>query len=257
MIDFNENGYKLINGDCYQQLKLLEDNSIDLIYTDPPYKYRIFNEDKTVNENDNTRYGKAIIKYLTVVDDITQKDYDLERFCKECIRVMKEPNIYIWCNKAQIIDYMKFFVIENECNYQILVWNKLDALPTYANKYIDDCEYCLYFYKGKGKCFPKSYEDAKKVYIDKINRDYKVWKHPTIKPLDFVRSHISNSSRPGDIILDPFMGSGTTGLAVKQLGEDRKFIGIELEKEYFDIAGYRIEGYESIPNKDDKKEVLW
>lgn len=69
--------------------------------------------------------------------------------------------------------------------------------------------------------------------------DKKLWNHPTIKPLDFTEKIIRNSSRKGETVLDPFMGSGTTGVACKKL--ERNFVGIELSKEYFEIAEKRIE----------------
>lgn len=247
------NSVDLRLGNCYEELKKIPDKSIDLIYTDPPYDYRIFNVEKEEDKG-TTEINKRITGYLTKVDDITARNYDLIAFCNECMRIMKEPNIYVWCNKAQVIDYLNFFVNEHHLKYQILIWFKTNALPTYSNKYLDDCEYCLYFY-STGKCYPKNYKDAQKVYTSPLNADSGVWGHPTIKPLDFVRSHISNSTRPGDIILDPFMGSGTTGLAVKQLGEDRKFIGIEINPEYIEIAKMRIDGYEKPIELD--KQSLW
>ena len=115
-----------------------------------------------------------------------------------------------------------------------------NALPTYSNKYLSDCEYCLHFYKGKGTTFPESYEDAKTVYIAPINQsDKKLYKHPTIKPLPLVEKIIRNSSREGDLVLDMFMGSGTTGVASKHLNRD--FIGFELNHEFFLIAKERID----------------
>lgn len=114
-------------------------------------------------------------------------------------------------------------------------------MPTYSNKYLSDTEYLLYFRKGSGKCFPQSYEDAKTFYIAPINhKDKKLYGHPTIKPLDITEKIIRNSTREGQLVLDPFMGSGTTGVAC--VNTDRKFIGIEIDKEYFDIAQKRVKG---------------
>jgi site-specific DNA-methyltransferase (adenine-specific) len=98
----------------------------------------------------------------------------------------------------------------------------------------------LYFRKGSGKCFPESYEDAKTFYIAPINhKDKKEFGHPTIKPLDITEKIIRNSTREGQLVLDPFMGSGTTGVAA--LNNNRNFIGIELDEGYFNIAKNRIE----------------
>lgn len=77
----------------------------------------------------------------------------------------------------------------------IIIWNKTNALPLFNNKYLSDKEYCLYFRKG-GYCSPKSYEDAKTVFLYPINiKDKKKWKHPTIK----LEALIRNSSRENDM----------------------------------------------------------
>ena len=100
----------------------------------------------------------------------------------------------------------------------------------------------MYFRKG-GYCNPaetdKAYENAKTYYIAPLNaKDKKLYKHPTIKPLDFTEKLIKNSSKIGDVVLDCYMGSGTTGVACKNL--ERDFIGIEINPEYFEIAKQRI-----------------
>lgn len=173
-----------------------------------------------------------------LVDANIDKGYDVNEFNTEFIRVMKNINIYIWCNKVQIPEYFNFYVDKHKCKFDILRWEKTNALPTYSNKYLSDTEFCLYFRKG-GMCKPNTYEDAKTYYSAPINaKDKKKWGHPTIKPLDFTQKLIRNSSNEGDIILDPFMGSGTTCVAAKL--ENRQFIGIEIDKEYFNIAKERI-----------------
>ena len=84
-----------------------------------------------------------------------------------------------------------------------------------------------------------SYETKRKYYVTPINKkDKDLWKHPTIKPLHIIKNLIINSSLEGDTVLDCFMGSGTTGVACKELG--RNFIGIEIDKNYFEIAEKRI-----------------
>lgn len=81
----------------------------------------------------------------------------------------------------------------------IIIWNKTNALPLFNNKYLSDKEYCLYFRKG-GYCSPKSYEDAKTVFLYPINiKDKKKWKHLTIKLETLIRKLIRNSSRENDM----------------------------------------------------------
>lgn len=239
----------LYNDDCMNILRGLPDSSIDLIVTDPPYDISATNGGGSVNNI------KKLNKSLNdLVDLDIDTGYDIETYNNEFVRVMKNINIYIWCNKVQIPEYFDFYVNRLGCKFDILLWYKTNSLPTYSNKYLTDKEYCLYFRKG-GVCNPQSYEDAKTIYIAPINiEDKKMYDHPTIKPLAFTESMIRNSSRVGDIVLDPFMGSGTTGVACKGLG--RNFIGVELNKKYFDISSMRINGCLSDDTEDiDKKYI--
>ena len=235
----------LRQGDCLEVMKDIPDKTIDLIVTDPPYNVSATNDGGTINK------VKKLNKSLKdLVEANITNGYDIETLGEEFMRVMKEPNIYLWCNKTQIPEYFKFYVEKYKCKFDILCWHKNNALPTYSNKYLSDTEYLLYFRKGKGKCFPKSYEDAKTYYIAPINhKDKKKYKHPTIKPLDITEKVIKNSSKENDIILDPFMGSGTTGVACKQL--NRNFIGIELLEEYYNIAKERIENASNTSYKEE------
>ena len=89
-----------------------------------------------------------------------------------------------------------------------------------------------------------SYDAAKTVYYQPINiKDKRSYGHPTIKPLNIIENLVLNSSKEGDVILDPFMGSGTTGVACKELG--RNFIGCEIDKNYFEIAKKRIDSVDT------------
>lgn len=225
----------LHNDDCYKIMADMKDHSIDLVYADPPYDVGIFKPGNGGTVNNRMKLDVT----LQAINEITETDYDLRKFCTEALRIMKEPNIYIWCNKAQFTDYFNFFVNEHQCKFEILFWNKTNALPTYSNKYLTDKEYCLYFYKGKGHCFPECYTDAKTIlYQSPINRENKIYNHPNVKPLEFVKAHISNSSREGEVVFDPFMGSGTAGVACKELG--RTYIGCELLTHHFNTAQARI-----------------
>lgn len=222
-------------GDCLELLKNIPNGCIDLIVTDPPYEIVTIGGGGTVN--DVKKLNKSL-KDLETADII--KGYDIEAYNKEFCRVMKEINIYLWCNKKQIPSYFDFYVNRLKCKFDIICWHKTNALPTYSNKYLSDTEYCLYFRKGKGKCFPVSYESAKTYYVEPMNvQDKKKWGHPTIKPLHMIENFVLNSSREGDYVLDPFMGSGTTGVAC--VLNNRKFIGVELNEEYYNVARKRIQ----------------
>lgn len=225
---------QLLNKDCIEGMKTLADNSIDLIVADPPY------EVLTKGGGSINKVQKLSKSLQDLEDANITKGYDIVAFGEEALRVMNEINIYFWCNKKQIPAYLDFYVNKHKCTFDILAWHKTNALPTYSNKYLSDTEYLLYFRKGKGKCFPESYEDAKTYYVAPINhKDKKLWGHPTIKPLDITEKIIRNSTREGQTVLDPFSGSGTTAIAC--MNNNRNFIGYELEKDYYDISLDRIE----------------
>jgi len=227
---------KIHLGDAYQLIKLIPDNSVDLIVTDPPYlmkgvkpRQKIYSSmGKNIRSRDVELYEANIVDGFNL-DILT-----------EFVRVLKNINCYIWCNKAQIISYLDFFVKEHKCKFEILIWNKANPVPAYNHNYLTDKEYCLYFRKSS-YCQPKNYTDAKTVFYEQTNiADKKLFKHPTIKPLKFIKQLICNSSNQGDLILDPFIGSGTTAIASIEL--NRQFIGFEHNKKWHTIATNRLKG---------------
>ena len=231
----------LINGDCLIAMKDIPDGSVDLIVTDPPYIV-------------TTGGGGVVNKILKLEDSLKDLDrakitegYDIESFSKEVQRLCKNGiNAYFWCNKLQIPEYFRVYVGLLNCKFDILCWHKRNALPTYHNKYLTDTEYCLYFRNGKSFANPKNYEDAQTYSVGVINlEDKRLYGHPTCKPLDWMRKLIRNSSSEGQTILDPFCGSGTTCIAA--LRENRKYIGIELDQHYYEVAKKRIENELSQP----------
>lgn len=228
---------ELHNGDCLEVMDRLIENGVkvDLIVTDPPYDIK------------NTKAGgkSELAKSIQGMNDeifnakIT-KGFDyiatLDKMCK----LQNNINMYIWCNKAQLPLYLNYFVTEKKCSFDLIKWVKTNPIPTFYNKYMSDTEYCLYVRKG-GRCMPSNFEDGSTLYQAPINiKDKKLYNHPTIKPLDIIEKIIRNSSLENELILDLFMGSGTTGVACKNL--NRRFIGVELDEKYFNIAKNRIEG---------------
>ncbi|MCI8587235.1 MAG: site-specific DNA-methyltransferase [Clostridia bacterium] len=212
--------------DCVEGLKLLDDNSIDLVVIDPPYKLDISNIRKTNTFNNYTN------ELLNLKDGFDLKILDV------LIKKMKKINIYIYCSKRQIKELLEYFSGKN-CNYEILTWHKQNPSPLTNNIYLPDTEYIIYA-REKGVKLYGSYHTKHKYYISGVNHsDKKKYKHPTVKPLQFIENHIENSSKPGDVVLDCFAGSGTT--LVASINKDRKFIGFEINKYYYEIAKCRIE----------------
>ena len=110
---------------------------------------------------------------------------------------------------------------------------------------MSDTEYCLIFRKDKAmNKETENYDDRKTWYIAPINvKDKCLYDHPTIKPIELVKRLVRNHSKENDIVLDCFLGSGTTAVACKEL--NRKYIGIEIDKEYYDIAVNRLNGIDA------------
>lgn len=228
---------KIHLGDCYQLIKEIPDKSVDLVHTDPPYD--IVN----TKPGGNSSLARSMRNYNK---ELVTANLNINLgigWCKEIPRIQKEINCYIWCNKAQIKQYLDYFVGELKCNFDILIWNKTNPMPTFHNKYMSDKEYCLYFRKG-GFCNPTDFESAKTVFNYPLNvKDKNKYGHPTIKPLKIVKTLIKNSTQPGDLVLDCFSGSGTTALASSQLG--RNFIAIEIDEKYHSLSIQRLEADQS------------
>lgn len=223
---------KITLGDCYELIKELPDKSVDLIVTDPPYEIQALTGGGMLKEK----------RIKNLMDDIEK--YELYKGVRqelwvECLRVLKKPNIYIWCNKGMIVDLLNFFVKQNGCTFEIITWHKTNAMPLCGGKYLTDTEYCLYFKKDIQ--LNTRYETASTHYELPINiQDKKMFDHITIKPRKMIENFIINSSKENDIVLDCFMGSGTTAVACKETG--RQFIGFEIEPKWHKVANDRLDG---------------
>lgn len=225
---------ELHNIDCLEYMKSMPDDSVDLIVTDPPYDIRNTTSGSKSKLSERIQRQQDRLVRDNIVNSI---DYNI--VCSEMVRVCKGINIYIWCNKAQIPFYLNYFYVKGGCAFDFIKWVKTNPVPAYHNKYMTDTEYCLYFRKG-GLCMPQNSEDASTLYHAPINQlDKKKFKHPTIKPVEILRRLIRTSSKEGDLVFDPFAGSGSTGVAA--LLEGRRFLGCELLEEYANIAQYRLD----------------
>lgn len=233
---------KIYNEDCYKAIKEIPDKSIDLVYIDIPYII------ESGGASDSALSQRA--KRLRNVElESIRYGIDYSIFDELC-RVMKKIYIYIWCSKEQILDIMNYFIKEKNCRMNILCWCKTNPTPLTNDTWLPDIEYCLVF-KGKGAPrYNEGYEIKSKWYISAINKqDKDLYGHPTIKPIELVKKHLLHSTNKDDVVLDCFMGSGTTAVACKEL--NRNFIGFEIDKKYYEIACDRING---ITQQDRKKE---
>lgn len=220
-------------GDSYELIKKLDDRSVDCIYTDIPYLY-----DK--GGGGSSALSQRKIKQKDSIEYISNGiDYDI---LNDFVRVCKKVNIYIWCSKMQINDLMNYF-IKLGCNYEILVWCKTNPIPTTNNVWLPDVEYCLYF-REKGVQLNDGYELKGKWYLSGLNvKDKDKFIHQTIKPLELVERHLKHTTSIGGIVLDTFIGSGTTAVACKNIG--RHYIGFEIDPKWCKIANDRVNGIDA------------
>ena len=238
-------------GDCSEILKDIPDKSIDLVIIDPPYLKTKNNGYHSKEYKGGGAFGVDKRDYhnqLNNTDLLNGFDF---KILDELTRVMKKVNIYIFCSKELLKPLINYFTDIKNVNIDLLTWHKTNPVPTCNNKYLSDTEYILFFRENGVKIYG-TYETKRKYYVTPTNKeDKKLYKHPTIKPLNIIENLIVNSSQENDTVLDCFMGSGTTGVACKNL--NRNFIGIEIDEKYFTIAYERI--HERLDEKSDYSDL--
>jgi len=225
----------LIHGDCLQVMKGMDDNSVDAVVTDPPYLVTI---------TESTPKWNAFIK-------LKKHDWSLPyEWIKEAVRILRdECAFYSWICPEEMTILHKGL---KACGVRVLnnlVWIKTNPLPSVPKKrYRHSVEFAVYACKGKRiKYFAdRKQQEILSHWIYPIVGGKVRTIHPTQKPLEITTDWIINSTKEGDTILDPFMGSGTTGVACVQTG--RNFIGIEIDERYFAIAQRRIKDALQQPN---------
>lgn len=230
----------IYNEDCLLGMKRMPDASVDCIVTDPPYElenqgggFWSKNEDPNINTYNARGTRKGMDKLGDIKDGIT--DEVLNEMC----RVMKRINIYIFCSQKQIQQYLDYFVTRRGCNWNLLSWHKTNPIPACGNKYLNDTEFILFFREKGVKVFG-SYDTKRTFYVTLRNQEDNVrYHHPTVKPLQIIRNFVLNSTEQGGVVLDPFIGTGTTAVAC--IKSNRKYIGFEINKEYYDRAVQRID----------------
>ena len=243
----------IIQGDCIETLRGLPDKSVDLVFADPPYNLQLGGD---LLRPDNSRVD-AVDDHWDQFESFAAYDKFTREWMAECKRVLKDDGA-LWV----IGSYHNIFrvgVALQDLGFWILndvIWRKSNPMPNFkGTRFTNAHETLIWAAKSKGgKRYTFNY-DALKVFNDDVQMrsdwnlplctgDERVKKadgskaHPTQKPESLLHRVILSTSKPGDVILDPFFGSGSTGAAAKRLG--RKFIGIERESEYIEVAKARI-----------------
>jgi site-specific DNA-methyltransferase (adenine-specific) len=222
----------LKQGDCLELMKELKDESVDCVITDPPYgidflSHRTNNHEKIVNDSD-IRIDKLFAQFLPEFKRI------LKPHGVVCIFSAGGGGKKITTALATLELSKHLYLI------QTLIWSKGKTDGSFVGlgwKYRPSYETILVASKDPDNyAFYPQYSSNVLVYKPYIPQN---GEHPTQKPVDLIQNLLRNHSKEGDIVLDPFMGSGTTGVACKRLR--RNFIGYEIDPDYFKIAKNRIE----------------
>ena len=226
---------KLINEDCFKIISSLENESVDLILTDPPY---FISRETNFNKGggDEKKYGSISMNFGEWDEN---GGMNFSFLFSEYYRILKYGGTLI--SFYDIFKMQELYDVAQKCKFKqprIGIWNKTNAVPINAKiNYLSNCrEYFISFCKGKKKTFNSYYDKAFYDYPIVGGKERTI--HPTQKPLSLMEDLIKTNSNEGDIVFDPFMGSGTTGVAAVKLKRD--FIGIEKDNTYYDIAESRI-----------------
>lgn len=247
---YEEENFKLIHGDSFKELKKIQPQSIDMIFADPPYFLSGNGITCSAGEMVSVKKGEWDKKI-----SIDEKHRFNRKWIKLCYNVLKD-NGTIWISGTMHNIYSIGMALEQE-GFKIInniTWKKLNPPPNISCRaFVHSTETILWAQKDLKKSKHKfNYSIMKEINGGKQMKD--VWetsltkpsekkcgKHPTQKPLELLEKIILSSTDEGDVILDPFNGSGTTGIMANRL--NRKYIGIEQEKEYLDltIKRYKLE----------------
>lgn len=220
---------QIILGDAYEYVKNVADNSVDLILIDPPYLLI----DRPGGGITSTRKG-----YVDLYSDEQEDSFRLgikESLLDDFRRIQPVENLYIFCNTKMLPFLLNYY--KND-KFDVLVYQKDNPIPTFKYGYLKDIEYIVYVCNDRNK-LTGDYHSMSKVLTCKKEKNK--FDHPAPKPLPIIKTLIKNSSQKGDLVLDCFMGTGTTARAC--LETQRRFIGCEKNKKYWQICQERIKSY--------------
>jgi len=245
---FEENDFILYLGDVIEVLDRIEPHTFDLIFADPPY----------LLSNDGITCSSGRMVSVNKGDWDKSKGFDedvrfIEGWLKACRRVLKE-NGTIWISGTLHVIFKVGYLLERQ-GFEVIndiIWFKPNAPPNLSCRYFTHShEILLWARKNKDHTFNyekmKHWDNPKDKLKNKSKQMRSVWsiplipkaekkfgKHPTQKPLELLNRIITSSSDEGQYVLDPFVGSGTTGIVCSIL--NRKFIGIDINKEFLDLT---------------------
>ena len=229
----------IVHDDCFNYLKQIKNNSIDLILVDPPYLISKSSNFKNYSDKANsdiiTKYGKHSIDF----GDWDKEDLDWNLLFKEYYRILKDGGTLIF-----FYDIWKSTMIKDIadlCKFKqprICQWQKTNPVPINSKiNYLSNAnEYFFTFIKGKKPTFHSEYDNG--TYRYPLCHGKERLEHPTQKPLSLIMDLVKKHSNEGDLVLDTFAGTGTTGEACLIL--KRNYILIERDENYFSLIKNRL-----------------
>jgi len=252
---------KLIIGDCIEEMSKIKDQSVDMIFADPPYNLQL---SKTLLRPDQT-HVQGVNHSWDKFNSFEAYDEFTKKWLYQCKRILKDDGT-IWVIGSYHNIYRVGAIIQN-LGFWILndiIWNKTNPMPNFkGNRFTNAHETIIWASKSKKSKYTFNYKAMKVANDDKQMRSdwslpicsgneriKKLGKtlHPTQKPEFLLHRIIISSTKKNDKILDPFLGTGSTGVVAKRL--NRKFIGIEKNKEYMKYAKNRIKETKILNDKD-------
>lgn len=201
---------------------------VDLVWSDIPYPLTTGGKSKSsktmsgIFAAHNYANDGQLIMAVTPFPEMFKAIYDVLRDDADCYVMVNDKNIHAALNAAESAGFGF---------HNILPWDKIG--PTANRWYMKHFEFALYFWKGRAATINNP--SSKQGIVCPANKETA---HPTEKPVEVMQAHIRNSSLHDEVVLDPFMGAGSTGVAAARLG--RRFIGIEIEERWFDVACERV-----------------
>ena len=220
----------LLNQDVREVFKTIPDNSIDLVVTDPPYK--------TTSRGNAGTSGGMLQKEINKKGQVFKhNNIKPQEYIPELYRVLKDgSHCYIMTNHVNLQEMLNVATESGFKFVKCLIWDKGNKIM--GQYYMSSFEYIIFLRKGKAKRINNcGTADILRVPNIKLKGEDGKNLHDTEKPVELMKIMIDNSSNEGDIVFDPFMGIGSTGVACLEL--NRRFIGVELDEQYFPIAQYR------------------
>lgn len=221
---------QVYNTDAIEWLKSLDNDSVDLIVSDPPYRVTQHGHSglggifKTKVGEDKKLNGKLF----------EHNEVDVNDYAGELYRVLKpDSHCYIMTNDRNLQNFMNVFTNIGFNFCKLLIWDKQNKITN--QYYMNQVEYILFMYKGRNKQI-NNCGTSNLISVNNVKN--KTHNHPTEKPVELMEILIKNSTNEGDLVLDPFVGVGATPVACQNL--KRNFIGCELDKVYYDTTMERL-----------------